>query len=546
MSINRYPGAQPFSADQNQVFFGRKNETERLHRLVRLEPLVVIYARSGMGKSSLINAGLIPAIRNEGNYHPLTIRLGPWTPGKQESPLEIALQHILTEIPSDGDNILSAFGDRKNSLWQTLKTGQAQNKRPFLLIFDQFEELFTYPAESISDFGAGLSEALFTRIPQHIREKLEVQLEENPGLVDEKTIQLLETPLELRVVMAIRSDRLSLLDGLSRNLPTLLKHLFELPPLDEKSARQAILEPALSREEGFSSPPFTYSPEALNHLIAYLSEDGSQRIESTQLQILCQSVESRVKTEGQTIGVSDLGDLDAVTGGYYEKQLQLLGDEASQLAARRLIEEGLVFEEEERRLSLYEGQIYSTYGITPEQLRILVDAHLLRAEPSLQGGYTYELSHDTLVAPVLEAKQRRMTLEKEAREAEIMRRQEAALAEAKSEAARERRRRVLSNILAVAAILGLIFAIWQYQVAARAQSAAKAAQTEAEAQRDKAETSLRELQAEKARALIRDGDSFVQNEEYTYALYKYREALALMPDDPEILEKIRKCEEREQ
>ncbi|MDX2250101.1 MAG: hypothetical protein SF052_25185 [Bacteroidia bacterium] len=505
MSINRYPGAQPFSADQNQVFFGRKNETERLHRLVRLEPLVAIYAKSGMGKSSLINAGLLPAIRREGIYQPLTIRLGPWTPDKQENPLEITLQHILTAVSAEGHDPLSSLAGMENSLWQILKTAQAQNKRPFLLVFDQFEELFTYPAEAISDFGAGLSEVLFTRIPQRIREKLETQLEEDPDSVEEKTI--------------------------------------ELPPLDENAARQAILEPAQSREEGFSSPRFTYSPEALNRLIAYLTEDGSQRIESTQLQILCQSVESQVKREGQTIDINDLGDLEAVTGGYYEKQLQLLGDEASQLAARRLIEEGLVFEEEERRLSLYEGQIFRVYGITPAQLRALVDAHLLRAEPSLQGGYTYELSHDTLVAPVLEAKHKRQSAEKEAREAEIRRQQEAAVAAARSEAAKERRRRVFSNILAGVAVVGLIIAYWQYRAATQAQEAAKTAQTEAEAERDKTAASLRDLQAEKARALVRDGDSFVQEGEYGYAFSKYREALTLKPGDPEIAQKIRRCEE---
>lgn len=543
MSQYRYPGAPPFSIEQTRVFFGRKAETERLHRLLRLEPLVVVHAKSGMGKSSLLNAGLLPAIRLEGRYQPLSIRLGAWTEDKKETPLGITLQYIRQAQP-ETSLPFAALAPPEGSLWEVLKAAQSAQGQPFLLIFDQFEELFTYPPDAVRAFAASLAEALFTRIPQRYRTALEQQLDVDPDSIDEALIQAIEAPLDLRVLMAIRSDRLSLLDGLTGQLPTLLKHLFELPPLDEAAARQAIIEPARSRDEGFDSPVFTYAPEALDQLISYLNRQGSQRIESTQLQILCQSVERKVKAENQVITLADLGDLEAVTGGYYEEQLALLGDAAAQLPARRLIEEGLVFEEEERRLSMYEGQIFRNYRLRPEQLRILVDAHLLRAEPSLQGGYTYELSHDTLVAPVLEAKRKRLGAEREAQEAAQRKAQEEALAEAKSEAARERRRRVFSNVLAGAAIVALLVAVWQYQVAAQAQAAATVAQRAAEAERDKAEKNLQDFIAEKARTLVRDGDSFVQNGEYGYALSKYREALALMPEDSAIMEKIRVCEAR--
>ena len=121
---------------------------------------------------------------------------------------------------------------------------------------------------------------------------------------------------------------------------------------------------------------------------------------------------------------------------------------AEQLPARRLIEEGLVFEEEERRLSLYEGQIFKTYKIQPETLQKLVDAHLLRAEPSLSGGYTYELSHDTLVAPVLKAKRLRLEEERREEDARLARMREAELADAKALAAKEKRRRQRASLLA--------------------------------------------------------------------------------------------------
>ena len=495
----RYPGAQPFSPGQAELFFGRKDETTRLHRLLRLEPLVVLYARSGLGKSSLLNAGLIPALRVEGQYRPLPVRLGAWTAEQTAMPLDITQELIRRETGAT-TTPFAGLAPPEGSLWEALKAAQAAGGPPLALIFDQFEELFTYPAEAVQAFAASLAEALYTRIPQRYRSALERQLDADPDSLDEALVARLEAPLDLRVVMAIRSDRLSLLDGLTGQLPTLLKNLFELAPLTEAAARQAIVEPAGRQDGDFASPPFTYAPDALNRLIAYLTREGKQPIESTQLQIICQSVERKVSQAGEYISARSLDNLDAVTGHYYEEQLARLGDATAQLPARRLIEEGLVFEEEERRLSMYEGQIYSSFGLSPEQLRTLVDAHLLRAEPSLQGGYTYELSHDTLVAPVLKAKHVRLHAEREAREAEARRQQESALAEARAEAARERRRRVFSNILAAVAVLGLVVALWQSWEARQAQQEAKAAQVEAEAAQNRAEQALADAEQERDRA----------------------------------------------
>src|SRR5690606_11661934 len=89
------------------------------------------------------------------------------------------------------------------------------------------------------------------------------------------------------------------------------------------------------------------------------------------------------------------------------ERIARLGDPKDQAAARRLIEDGLILEEENRRLSLYEGQIRKTYGVPDRVLQQLENDHLLRREPSLQGGYSYELSHDTLVGPIAKLKKQR-------------------------------------------------------------------------------------------------------------------------------------------
>ncbi len=56
----RYPGPQSFTEEDEQLFYGRNRETKALYDLIMVQPLVVLFAKSGMGKTSLLQAGIIP------------------------------------------------------------------------------------------------------------------------------------------------------------------------------------------------------------------------------------------------------------------------------------------------------------------------------------------------------------------------------------------------------------------------------------------------------------------------------------------------------
>src|SRR6516164_4428387 len=75
-SHTRYPGAQPFSDDElsRKTFFGRERESMDLANNILANRLVVVYAKSGLGKTSLLNAGVAQRLRNE-KYLPLVVRV---------------------------------------------------------------------------------------------------------------------------------------------------------------------------------------------------------------------------------------------------------------------------------------------------------------------------------------------------------------------------------------------------------------------------------------------------------------------------------------
>ncbi len=460
MSSYRYPGAQPFSTDQKNIFFGRNQDIQDLYRLINLENLIVLYSKSGLGKSSLINAGIVPRVLKKGKYKPISIRFGSFQEGKEEMPLYLVKQ-ALTE-GWEGDTFLDRVIPEEDSLWYHTKEQQIKKggNLHFLLIFDQFEELFTYPKAAITRFKQEVSELLHTQIPQRFREIIEQAFQENKPLLSNEEMNLLHKPFDLKIVMAIRSDRMSLLNQLSSHFPTILKNCYELGPLTPEQAEEAILNPAYKKSDDFICPPFDYENEAIESMLDFLTRGGKEGIESFQLQILCQSIERKViNYQLPVITEADLGNVEQVYENYYDDQIKLLGSKEEQESAQKLIEEGLIFEEEERRLSLFEGVIYRTFKVSPELLRKLVDAHLLRAEPSMKGGYTYELSHDTLVGPVLRSKQQRVFDQERQAAEEARQKREAELEEARRQARTEKKKRQRARMLAVAGFLLAIISL---------------------------------------------------------------------------------------
>lgn len=520
----RYPGARPFALDQKHLFYGRDQAVRGLHNLLQLEQLVVLYSKSGLGKSSLINAGLLPRVEVEGRWQPVTVRFGAWTEGKAEMPVQITRDLLLRDC--EAPTFLPKIFPDDRSLWYAAKTRQILSPElasrstfnsqfsispGFLLIFDQFEEIFTYPDEAIQQFGRQLAELLQTAVPQRVRKMAELFLRAQPDLLTDAEEAALENRLDIRIICAIRSDRMSMLDRLKTHVPQILAQRYELQALSPAEAADAIEQPA-QKPGDFLTPTFTYAPAARDKMLDYLTKGGSQSIESFQLQILCQSIEQYVARSGDLyIEPNDVGNPEQVFRDYYDNQLELLSDPAEQLAARRLIEEGLVYEKEQRRLTMFDVQIQETYGISDDLLRRLVDTHLLRAEPNLRGGFTYELSHDTLVAPVLKAKARRLEVEIRAAEAEAERIRQAEQAQAEQarldELAYERRKRQRANriaaigfVLAVVSIVTSVLAVQQSRQADEAKTLAVEAQA-------KAEKSLSELRQKQVDEYLKKADT---------------------------------------
>src|SRR5215813_11838988 len=71
---NPWPGLAAYDEAASNFFHGRDEEARELLRLIQLAPLTVVYGKSGLGKTSLLQAGLFPLLRTE-HFLPVYVRL---------------------------------------------------------------------------------------------------------------------------------------------------------------------------------------------------------------------------------------------------------------------------------------------------------------------------------------------------------------------------------------------------------------------------------------------------------------------------------------
>ena len=121
--INRYPGASQFEKEQSSLFFGRGNDIEALYRLIKLRSVVTLYGKSGTGKSSLLNAGIIPKTLEEGRFDPLVVRFKSFNKDSDDHTLPFdTTQQIIRGGKTSARTFLDKLIPDEDSLWHDVKS----------------------------------------------------------------------------------------------------------------------------------------------------------------------------------------------------------------------------------------------------------------------------------------------------------------------------------------------------------------------------------------------------------------------------------------
>ncbi|HYJ37759.1 MAG TPA: hypothetical protein VEV87_04050, partial [Chitinophagaceae bacterium] len=283
MKRYRYPGITPFSEGDQHIYWGRKDDILKVFNSIALNQSTVLVGRSGVGKTSLIYAGVLPMIHSETKgktndnrcFDDIQIRIGIHTKGE-----EISLNQKIKKL-INGQEVTETFLDFlpsefKSSLWYEFKRLQFRNRKSkdahiFLLIFDQLEELFTYPYEQFRDLLKELKDLISANLPDDIRQCIEKMERQNPDLLTDEEVAILYKTIPIKFLFAVRSDKLSLAIRLRASIESILQNPIELRPLSAEQAYEAIKKPALETDGDFITEPFEIEDEAVKSICTFLS-----------------------------------------------------------------------------------------------------------------------------------------------------------------------------------------------------------------------------------------------------------------------------------
>lgn len=146
---NPFPGLRCFQAEEDYLFFGRHAQIEDLLGRLRANRLVAVVGTSGSGKSSLVRAGLLPAILGGGmSQEDSAWEVAVMRPGG--SPLAHLAQSLCDAGLYDADaedalpHLQATLSRSRNGLIEALRQSPAGQGAKLLLVVDQFEELFRF------------------------------------------------------------------------------------------------------------------------------------------------------------------------------------------------------------------------------------------------------------------------------------------------------------------------------------------------------------------------------------------------------------------
>jgi WD40 repeat protein/serine/threonine protein kinase len=215
--VNPYKGLHSFQESDGAAFFGRDALIQQLLAHLTHAQFLAVVGPSGSGKSSVVKAGLIPALREgtiAGSEAWYIVEMMPGTHPLEE--LEAALLRIAVNPPA---SLLTQLQEDNRGLTRAVKRILPANGQ-LLLLIDQFEELFTLTDTENFNFSTG----------KH--------------LLDSLVAAVRDTHSQIRVVITLRADFYDrpLLD---HNFSQLMRDHTELVmPLDTAELSQAIRQPA--------------------------------------------------------------------------------------------------------------------------------------------------------------------------------------------------------------------------------------------------------------------------------------------------------------
>ena len=367
---------------ENDRLFGRDEETEAVFDIVQNNVQTIVYGRSGIGKSSLLRAGVFPRLRYE-DFLPVYIRLEHNTDETYLAQITRKVREAAAQWKVDIDK---PSNDAPGNLWDllrsyALKEQQTGIPKSVVLVFDQFEEIFTLTdakhKQHVDDFFLQLA-AVLNRTAS--------------------TGSTADSSNGFRLVICLREDYLYYLEQNSANIPSLKRNRYCLKALTREEGKEVICAPS----------PDLVSDEIAASILDKIDANGSGIIDPSILSLFMHELFE--KGNGRITAESIHAFGDDIIKDFYED-----GMRAVHPASAAFLEERLVTSDGYRHTLSYNDALAA--GVKPQELEWLRGRRIVTIEKGEKNQRMVELSHDVLCPIVCKNRSERKLKEETDRQA---------------------------------------------------------------------------------------------------------------------------------
>jgi WD40 repeat protein len=376
------PYVGPRALYYGEKIYGRDREARQLLDLLIAERIVLLYSPSGAGKTSLIQAALIPALQAEEFRVLPVVRVSRGVAdgvGLGNPYVLSALLSLEQDVPPEEAIPRERLAAMQFGEFLDKHEKRSSNSEATVLIFDQFEEILTF-----DPLNRAAKADFFNQVGTALRD------------------------LRRWALFAIREDHVAGLDPYLRPIPTRLNSTFRLDLLNADSARLAVQKPAREQGVDFTEEATTKLVDDLRQVYVRgptgaLEQRLGPYVEPVQLQVVCYRLWEKLDANIKRITVEQVagaGDVDSALADYYAERVR-------QIAEKTGVPERVIRDWFERQLiteSGFRGQVMEgpegSQALSNETIKELENVHLVRGEE--RRGVTWlELAHDRLVKPIL-------------------------------------------------------------------------------------------------------------------------------------------------
>jgi hypothetical protein len=525
-----YRGLTPYTEADAAYFFGRTAEIATITANLEVARLTLFYGPSGVGKSSVLRAGVIHQLTQRaqatfaatGVAEQIPVYFNQWASdpllGLSQTLAQAVAPYLPSPSPNQAGGGTDALGAGAISLLAQLQQWSEQTDSELLLVLDQFEEFFQYhtqlgsPAQS-QPWAPTSFAAQLVQIINH-------------------------SALRVHLLLSLREDTLARLDYFQGRIPFLLDNRLSIGHLDRAAGEEAVVKP-LARFNQEQQSHYTIEPALVTAVLEQVGSgqvtlsrqgtgtrsveesDGAPRplapIEAPYLQLVLTRLWQQEQRNGSptlrlTTLNDQLGGAAIIVRNYLDDTLAALTPAGRALAARffdRLVTpSGAKIALTLAELTHYAGAEPAAVAALLEQLQV---RRLLRPTPAPSGVIQYEIFHDVLGPALLDWQARyqkaqeeaqrlaeeqaaRVAAEEQARVAEERaslqteaRQQAQARAQAEAERAAAEARRLRQSRWALAGLsLLLLFLVVAIGFTVQARQNAESAQATAQAESTRA------------------------------------------------------------